>query len=388
MNDLRTRLPECPLEYQVPHIPASHTALVIEINAADIEWQEKMLPWTLAGLINNTDIVMKGVHLYIACEDGNLQRRIRTALKRIDLPPGTLITKDAESNQPLILFGHYGHRYDSVCILDVNYWAFRGIGKRQDASDIKLPFGHVLRHTWGWAVADVSLHHENDMDVKDTWVRMSSVGRASAGFQPAEGNGLRADSLANPRPTDEPLHLTGGDSPEHRQKLSENRGSATSGRTLPSAGSPQASPDARFSEAKHLIGAAERAKWLHAANCAVHGEDYEKKDQNVAAYFFNETEANWHLDASLLHYSAAEVNTPYFAEWAPEWQHLGTEALIALWLLKTKQHAYNLQNSVMIASNYTRSQYPRLCNMEFADAKQFSYAAKELLGAQLNIAMN
>ena len=49
-----------PLEYQVPHIPASHTALVIEINTADIEWQEKMLPWTLAGLINNTDIVMKG----------------------------------------------------------------------------------------------------------------------------------------------------------------------------------------------------------------------------------------------------------------------------------------------------------------------------------------
>ena len=330
MNDLRTQLPECPLEYQVPHIPASHTALVIEINAADIEWQEKMLPWTLAGLINNTDIVMKGVHLYIACEDGNLQRRIRTALKRIDLPPGTIITKDPESNQPLILFGNYGHRYDSVCILDVNYWAFRGIGKRQDASDIKLPFGHVLRHTWGWAVADVSLHHENDMDVKDTWVRMS-----------------------------EPLHLTGGDSPEQRQKL-----------------------------AKHLIGAAERAKWLHDANCAVHGEDYEKKNQNVAAYFFNETEANWHFNTSLLHYSAAEVNTPYFAEWAPEWQHLGTEALIALWLLKTKQHAYNLQDSLMIESNYIRAQYPRLCNMEFADAKQFSFAAQELLGAQLNIAMN
>ena len=341
MNDLRIQLPECPLEYQVPHIPASHTALVIEINTADIEWQEKMLPWTLAGLINNTDIVMKGVHLYIACEDGDPQERIRTALKKIDLPPGTLITKNPESNQPLILFGNYGHRYDSVCILDVNYWAFRGIGKRQDASDIKLPFGHVLRHTWGWAVAGVSLHHENDMDVKDTWVRMSER-ESGRGFQPRI-----------------PLHLTGGDSPEQRQKL-----------------------------AKHLIGAAERAKWLHAANCAVYGEDYEKTDQNVAAYFFNETEANWHLDTSLLHYSAAEVNTPYFAEWAPEWKHLGTEALIALWLLKTKQHAYNLQDSVMIESNYTRSQYPRLCNMEFADAKQFSFAAKELLGAQLNIAMN
>lgn len=329
MNDLRTQLPTCPLEYQVPHIPASHTALVIEINAADIEWQEKMLPWTLAGLINNTDIVMKGVHLYIACEEGT-QERIRTALKRIELPPGSLITKDTESKQPLILFGNYGHRYDSVCILDANYWAFRGIGNRQDASDIKLPFGHVLRHTWGWAVADVSFHYQNDMDVKDTWVRMS-----------------------------EPLHRTGGDSPEQRQKL-----------------------------ATHLIGAAERAKWLHAANCAVYGEDYEKKNQNVAAYFCNETEANWHLNASLLHYSDAEVNTPYFAEWAPEWQHLGTEALIALWLLKTKQHAYNLQHSVMIESNYVRAEYPRLCHMAFADRKQFIYAMQELHGSQLNIAIN
>ena len=44
MNDLREQLPGCPLEYQVPHIPATHTALVIEINAADIDWQERMLP--------------------------------------------------------------------------------------------------------------------------------------------------------------------------------------------------------------------------------------------------------------------------------------------------------------------------------------------------------
>ena len=188
MNDLRTRLPECRLEYQVPHIPASHTALVIEINAADIEWQEKMLPWTLAGLINNTDIVMKGVHLYVACEDGT-QERIRTALKKIDLPPGTLITKDAEHTQPLILFGHYGHRYDSVCILDVNYWAFRGIGKRQEA-DIKLPFGHVLRYTWNWAVANYSLRVENDIYLKDTWVGLSKPGC-----------------------------LTGGDSPRHQKRL-------------------------------------------------------------------------------------------------------------------------------------------------------------------------
>ena len=162
MNDLRTLLPVCPLEYQIPHIPGSHTALVIEITTADIDWQERMLPWTLAGLINNTDIVMKGVHLYVVCEDGT-QDRIRTALKRMDLPPGSLITKDTDRHQPLILFGKYGQGYDSVCMLDINYWAFRGIGKAQDRADDKLPFGHVLRHTHGWAVADYSFHIANDM---------------------------------------------------------------------------------------------------------------------------------------------------------------------------------------------------------------------------------
>ena len=63
-----------------------------------------------------------------------------------------------EDNKPLMLFGKYGYRYDSVCLLDINYWAFRGIGKAQDRADIKLPLGHVLRHTYGWAVAEVSLH--------------------------------------------------------------------------------------------------------------------------------------------------------------------------------------------------------------------------------------
>ena len=72
-------------------------------------------------------------------------------------------------------------------MFDINYWAFRGIGKSQGA-DIKLPLGHVLRHTWGWAVADVSLHPANEIDLKDTWIRMS-----------------------------EPLHLTGGDSPEQQK---------------------------------------------------------------------------------------------------------------------------------------------------------------------------
>ena len=327
MTDLRTQLPQCPLEYQIPHIPGSHTALVIEVNAADIDWQERMLPWTLAGLINNTDLVMKGVHLYVACEDGT-QDRIRTALKRFDLPPGTIISKD-EDNKPLIVFGEYGYKYDSVCRLDVNYWAFRGIGKAQDRADIKLPLGHVLRHTYGWAVADVSLHHKNDISLKDTWVRMSK-----------------------------PLHLTGGDFPEQRKKL-----------------------------AGALIEASERAHWLHAANTAVYGENYKKQNKNVAAYFFNEVEANWHIDASILHYSAREVNT-YFAEWAVEWQHLGTEALIALYLLKTDQHAYNLKDSVMIDQLYVREAYPRLCNMQFANKKKFNSAMNELRGAQLNINMN
>jgi len=327
LNDLRAQLPECPLEYQIPHIPDSHTALVIEVNAADIDWQEKMLPWTLAGLINNTDLIMKGVHLYVVCED-DLRDRIRTALKRFDLPPGTIMVRD-EDRKPLMLFGKYGYRYDSVCLFDVNYWAFRGIGKSQGA-DIKLPLGHVLRHTYGWAVADVSLHHKNDISLKDTWVRMS-----------------------------EPLPPFPGDLHAQQEKIRE-----------------------------YLVDASTRAKWLHDANTAVYGEDYQKQNKNIAAYFFNEVEANWHLDASILQYSAAEVNNPYFTEWAPEWQHLGTEPLIALWLLKTQQHAYNLRDSVMIEPNYIRAEYPRLCNMQFSDVKAFRYATQELRGAHLNLKMN
>lgn len=331
MNDRRLQLPECPLEYQVPHIPASHTALVIEVNAADIDWQAKMLPWTLAGLINNTDLIMKGVHLYIVCEDRDTQDRIKTALKKFDLPPDTIICKKVDDNKPLMLFGNYGYKYDSVCLFDINYWAFRGIGKAQGA-DIKLPFGHILRHTWNWAVADVSLHIANNISLKDTWVNMS------APLPPFPGN-------------------------VHEQVRREFV------RDI-------------------LVDASARAKWLHDANTAVYGEDYEKQNRNVAAYFFNETEPNWHLDTSILHYSASEVNNPYFTEWAPEWQHLGTEALIALWLLKTQQHAYNFVDSIMIESSYLRAEYPRLCNMEFAEAEQFSYAMKELMGAQLNISMN
>ena len=156
----------------------------------------------------------------------------------------------------------------------------------------------------------------------------------------------------------EPLHLTGGDSAEQRKKL-----------------------------ANHLIDASDRARWLHDANRAVYSEDYEEKRKNVAAYFFNEADPNWHLDASILQYSSYEANIPEFVEWALEWEHLGTEALIALYLLKTKQHAYNLSDSVMIEPNYIRAEYPRLCNMKFGTVENFRYATKELMGAQLNIAM-
>ena len=331
MNDLRSNLTECPLEYQIPHIPGSHTALVIAITAADIDWQEKMLPWTFASLINNTDIVMKGVHLYVLCEDSDLHPRIKTALKRFDLPYEytPLISKHNLIETPLPLLGNYGYTYDSICLLDINYWAFRGIGKSQDDAAIKLPLGHVLRNTWGWAVANYSLHPANHILQKDAWVRMS-----------------------------EPLHLTGGDSPEQRKKL-----------------------------ANHLMDASDRARWLHDANRAVYGEDYKERNKNVAAYFFNETEANWHLDASILQYSSREVNELHFADWAKEWQHLGTEALIALYLLKTGQHAYNLQDSCKIHPSYLRAEHPRLCNMQFADVQAFRYATKELLGAQLNIAI-
>ena len=80
MTDIRAQLPECPLAYEVPFIPGNHTALVIPvITAADIDWQEKMLPWTLASLINNTDLIMNGVHLYIVCDDSTGDRT-RTAL--------------------------------------------------------------------------------------------------------------------------------------------------------------------------------------------------------------------------------------------------------------------------------------------------------------------
>ena len=156
----------------------------------------------------------------------------------------------------------------------------------------------------------------------------------------------------------EPLHLTGGDSPEQRKRL-----------------------------ANHLMEASDRARWLHDANRAVYGADYEKRNKNVAAHFFNEADPNWYLNASILQYSSREANDPMFTDWAEEWKHLGTEALIALWLLKTKQHAHNLSDSVMIEPSYIRTEYPRLCYMQFAGKEQLTYGMQELRGAQLNIAM-
>ena len=109
MNDIRTQLPECPLAYEVPYIPGN-IALIIHTYAKDLDWQEKMLPWTLASLINNTDIIMNGVHPYIACDYGT-EARIKAALKRFDLPEHTALP---ETDDCPVLF-------------DINCWAFRDV---------------------------------------------------------------------------------------------------------------------------------------------------------------------------------------------------------------------------------------------------------------------
>ena len=331
--DIRKQLPECPLEYEVPLIPGTHTALIISVNAADIDWQEKMLPWTLAGLINNTDLIMKGVHLYIACEKGT-EDRIQTALKRFDLPDTTFIE---HPKTDFIVFGEHGYAYDSICLFDTNYWAFRGHGSNKDPN-IKLPIGHILRHNWGWGVADYSLHPANDIRLKDAWIPTKHI------------------------------RLTDPDTPESRQKL-----------------------------ANYFRDAGTRARWLHDANRAVYGEDYEKKNKTVAGYFFNENgEPNWHLDTSILHYQSHAVVFEPHKEWFTEWRHIGRDALLALHLLRYKDHAYNLQDSLMIEGcKYWNEiqdgkksylpQYPRLCNMEFATINGFRHATKQLMGAQLGM---
>lgn len=340
MNDIRTQLPECPLEYEVPPIPGNHTALVIPINATDIDWQEKMLPWTLASLINNTDIVMKGVHLKITSDKGWVHERVQEALKRFDLPKHTCIITSGRPEIPFLRAKEYG--YDSVCMFDIHYWAFRGQTLKGNP-EIKLPLGHTLRHNYAWSVADYNIHPGNGIQLKQNWI-----------------------------PTKH-LRLTDPDSPKSRGKL-----------------------------ANYFMDAGERARWLHDANRAVYGEDYQEENKNVAAYFFNESEPNWHLDASILQYQATHLTSDMF-DWILEWRHLGTEALIALWLLKTEQHAYNLRDSLMIedsqhwnrmVENRARTTdripttndiptYPRLCNMNLATANGFRHAMKQLMGSQL-----
>ncbi|MDE0016066.1 MAG: hypothetical protein OXU51_07770 [Candidatus Poribacteria bacterium] len=115
MKDIRSQLPECPLAYEVPFIPTHHTALLIPITAADVEWQERMLPWTLASLINNTDLIMNGVHLYIVCDKGT-EARIQTALSLFDLPENTIFEETSVA---------VNSRYDAILQFDTNFWAFR-----------------------------------------------------------------------------------------------------------------------------------------------------------------------------------------------------------------------------------------------------------------------
>ena len=311
------KLPECPLEYEVPLIPGNHTALAIPVNAADIDWQEKMLPWTLASLINNTDLVMKGVHLYIACADGT-EDRIKTALKNFDLPDNTIL----DATTQIVQSDYLNSTYASVCIMDITYWAFRGQTSRGNP-EIKLPIGSVLKHNYGWGAADYNNHPMNTVDAKENWLRM-----------------------------DAPLHLRGLSSQRHREKL-----------------------------ANYLVGASHRAQFLHDANTAVYGEDYEK---NLAAYFFNENgDPNWHIDASILQYQTDQI-TDDFLKWLDTFGHLGADALIALYLLKTKQHAYNFKDSVFIdETGYAHNKIPQLCYMQYATKDMFRNAMQQLMASQL-----
>ena len=116
---------------------STHTALVIPINAADIDWQEKMLPWTLASLINNTDIVMEGVHLYIACEAGT-QDRIKMAISNFDFPPDldTIIDRDTVTD----LCDCY-RAYQTLVLFNVNFWAFR-----DESNTHKLTVEEILEY--------------------------------------------------------------------------------------------------------------------------------------------------------------------------------------------------------------------------------------------------
>ena len=364
MTDIRTQLPDCPLAYEVPDIPSTHTALVIPITGADVDWQAKLLPWTLASLINNTDIILQGVHLKVTSDEGWVHERVCDALHNFSLPEHTCIIT---SGRPAIPFGRakqYG--YESVCMWDVHYWAFRGMSSSGNP-EVKLPLGHLLRRNWAWGVADYSLHPLNNLLLKNEWVRTAF----------------------------ESLSLT---DPDKRESNSDGRGSCNEvARPLPSASRSLA--DARPSAeqvAEYLKGGSMRARWLHDANRAVYGEDYEEHQKNVAAFFFNDSDPNWHLDASLLHYRS-ELLTQEMFEWVLTYQHLGRDALIALWLLKTGQHAYNFKDSLMIEAAealnglgagdpaFIPPPYPWLCHTQNATEHGFRYAIKQLMGAQLGI---
>ena len=289
MTDLRTQLPICPLEYQVPHIPSNHTALVIKTHAEYIDAEEKILPWTLASLINNTDLIMKGVHLKIVCES-KTRSRIQKALKRFDLPDNT-ICLNVEPNRPIVSIP----AYQSICMLDINYWAFRGNSAK--ANDIKLPLGHLLRYNWAWGTADYIFN-------KNTWMGI------------------------------------------------------------------------------HLNDPQWEKNWRDAANTAVYGEDYKQEGKNISGYFVNENEPNWNLDASILQFQTKAVDNPKFIEFNNQWAHLGTDTLIALWLLKTKQHAYNFRDTLFIDTNgYAFSRVPQLCYMKHASKDVFRHATQQLMSA-------
>ena len=118
--DIRTKLPECPLTYEVPYIPNKHTALVISLGFDDIHWQEKMLPWTLASLINNTDLIVDGIHIYIYYRRQN-QDRVRAALANFEFSPeyDPVLPWGSGSSTKLI------DSYKQYVSYDINDWAFR-----------------------------------------------------------------------------------------------------------------------------------------------------------------------------------------------------------------------------------------------------------------------
>ena len=333
------------LSYEVPHIPANHTALVLETDTANIDWQERMLPWTLASLVNNTDLVMKGVHIYIAYEAGT-EGRVKKAVEAFDfvgaIDRAVFIEKDPR--KPFPVFGAHGAKYDSVCLFDIRYWAFR-CGQNR----LKLPIGHVLKHNYFMGVAAYSLHPANTIDTKSEW-----------GF-----------------PTQ---HLK-------RRNFDD--------------------PSTRVRRTQSFMDAGERARWLHDANRAVYGEAYDRKTEaryrdgsermtsakkppNVAEYLFNASEPNWHVDASILQYSTSNIAQQ--TEWFTEWRHLGRDALVMLWLLKIGLHAYNFSDSLIIDGNtWTQFNpeapdlpaYPRLCKMATGSPHSYRYAIQHLMGADL-----